>query len=158
MCIRGVLELALHSHWSWECLRITVYHSLSPRVSVYIHIYYYTYMYMCSACLYRYIDVPTVVFFLTPASTILSNSSRSLPLSLSLSSAHSFIRPLLPCSKLRRLKCFKQFDRVRGWLDTNFKDHSGFTVSLPLHAHLLHPFLFLMTIYMINNYILSCSL
>jgi inositol-1,4,5-trisphosphate 5-phosphatase len=30
-------------------------------------------------------------------------------------------------SKLRRLKCFKQFDRVRGWLDTNFKDHNGFT-------------------------------
>lgn len=30
-------------------------------------------------------------------------------------------------SKLRRLKCFKQFDRVRGWLDTNFKDPNGFT-------------------------------
>ena len=78
MCIRGILELALHSHWSWECLRITVYHSLSPRVSVYIHVYtctcLYTYMYTCIACLYTYmytciaclytcrcIDVPTVL-------------------------------------------------------------------------------------------------
>jgi inositol-1,4,5-trisphosphate 5-phosphatase len=30
-------------------------------------------------------------------------------------------------SKLRKLKCFNQFNRIRGWLDTNYQDHDGFT-------------------------------
>ena len=33
------------------------------------------------------------------------------------------------CRKLRGLGCFLNFDRVRGWFDTEFQDNDGFTVS-----------------------------
>lgn len=33
------------------------------------------------------------------------------------------------CRKLRGLSCFLNFDRVRGWFDTEFQETDGFTVS-----------------------------
>ena len=31
--------------------------------------------------------------------------------------------------RLREMDCFSNFDRVRGWFDTEFQDSEGFTVS-----------------------------
>ncbi len=36
---------------------------------------------------------------------------------------------LFTSRKLRGLKCFVHFDRIRGWFDTQFEDSEGFTVS-----------------------------
>ena len=33
------------------------------------------------------------------------------------------------------MDCFSNFDRVRGWFDTEFQDSEGFTVSSTLHVH-----------------------
>lgn len=32
------------------------------------------------------------------------------------------------------MDCFSNFDRVRGWFDTEFQDSEGFTVSSALHT------------------------
>ena len=82
------------------------------------------YLYVWMVCCVQYVCMLPIMLwnskYLSNHCNFNSLTTNAFIISLSLSLS----------SKLRKLKCFDQFNRIRGWLDTNYQDHNGFTVRL----------------------------